>query len=294
MPVLTSARRILIGASAWLRTQVWLEHGSERKQPPEQLPIVLQVLLSQQHRLRALVLLGRFLDMGPWAVDLALSVGIFPYVLKLLQTSASDLRQILVFIWTKILALDKSCQMDLSKDQGHTYFVKFLDSPGVPSDQVIECTRYCILPSRQKCCPLNTRRGIRPLLANAVCDGGVRTGDDCGVQPEGAAGVPSKQSACSLRNELAASSTRRTQARRDAMRASHNRVVGFCRGAPRKMVVSLSWEFVEPIPRDTGETQGEVASTGREHPALNGFSLARRRPLLTRCRFVSQPLSSCT
>lgn len=33
----------------------------------------LQVLLSQVHRLRALVLLGRFLDMGSWAVDLALS-----------------------------------------------------------------------------------------------------------------------------------------------------------------------------------------------------------------------------
>jgi hypothetical protein len=49
---------------------------------------VLQVLLSQVHRLRALVLLGRFLDMGLWAVDLALSVGIFPYVLKLLQVSA--------------------------------------------------------------------------------------------------------------------------------------------------------------------------------------------------------------
>jgi regulator-associated protein of mTOR len=27
---------------------------------------LLQVLLSQVHRLRALVLLGRFLDMGPW------------------------------------------------------------------------------------------------------------------------------------------------------------------------------------------------------------------------------------
>lgn len=70
----------------------------------------MQVLLSQVHRLRALVLLGRFLDMGRWAVDLALSVGIFPYVLKLLQTTAPDLRQTLVFIWTKILALDRSCQ----------------------------------------------------------------------------------------------------------------------------------------------------------------------------------------
>ena len=49
--------------------------------------------------------------MGRWAVDLALSVGIFPYVLKLLQTTALDLRQTLVFIWTKILALDRSCQV---------------------------------------------------------------------------------------------------------------------------------------------------------------------------------------
>ncbi|KAG2481632.1 hypothetical protein PVAP13_J096570 [Panicum virgatum] len=108
--------------------EVWLDHGSEDKKPPEQLPIVLQVLLSQSHRFRALVLLGRFLDMGPWAVDLALSVGIFPYVLKLLQTSAMELRQILVFIWTKILSLDKSCQVDLVKDGGHTYFIRFLDS----------------------------------------------------------------------------------------------------------------------------------------------------------------------
>eukprot|EP00271_Cylindrocystis_brebissonii_P008119 TRINITY_DN22146_c0_g1_i1.p1 TRINITY_DN22146_c0_g1~~TRINITY_DN22146_c0_g1_i1.p1 ORF type:complete len:1612 (-),score=347.58 TRINITY_DN22146_c0_g1_i1:1787-6622(-) len=116
--------------------EVWLEHGSEHKKPPEQLPIVLQVLLSQSHRLRALVLLGRFLDMGPWAVDLALSVGIFPYVLKLLQTTATELRQILVFIWTKILAVDKSCQVDLVKDGGHVYFIKFLDSAeGVYAEQ---------------------------------------------------------------------------------------------------------------------------------------------------------------
>lgn len=115
--------------------EVWLDHGSDRKKPPEQLPIVLQVLLSQSHRFRALVLLGRFLDMGAWAVDLALSVGIFPYVLKLLQTTATELRQILVFIWTKILALDKSCQVDLVKDGGHQYFIKFLESPDVYAEQ---------------------------------------------------------------------------------------------------------------------------------------------------------------
>jgi regulator-associated protein of mTOR len=76
--------------------EVWLESGHERKAPPEQLPIILQVnifpvfvflfvwffpplflhelknqvLLSHVLRLRALVLLGRFLDLGPWAVNL--------------------------------------------------------------------------------------------------------------------------------------------------------------------------------------------------------------------------------
>jgi len=115
--------------------EVWLEFGAAQKKPPEQLPIVLQVLLSQTHRLRALRLLGRFLDQGPWAVNLALSVGIFPYVLKLLQSPAPNLRPILVFIWAKILALDKSCQMDLVKDNGHKYFITVLNSNRMPTEE---------------------------------------------------------------------------------------------------------------------------------------------------------------
>lgn len=79
--------------------------------------------MSQVHRLRALVLLGRFLDMGSWAVDLALSVGIFPYVLKLLQTTSSDLRTTLVFIWAKILALDRSCQVRHRHTRGPVLWV---------------------------------------------------------------------------------------------------------------------------------------------------------------------------
>lgn len=109
--------------------EVWLDGPpSQQKEPPQQLPIVLQVLLSQSHRVRALELLGRFLDKGPWAVDLALSVGIFPYVLKLLQTSAFELTAPLTFIWAKILALDRTCQGDLIKDGGHQYFIRTLAS----------------------------------------------------------------------------------------------------------------------------------------------------------------------
>ncbi len=80
-------------------------------------------------------LLARFLDLGQWAANLALSVGIFPYVLKLLQSPAAELRQILVFIWAKILALDKSCQMDLVKDNGQVFFVGVLAGGNVPLHQ---------------------------------------------------------------------------------------------------------------------------------------------------------------
>ena len=76
-------------------------------------------------------------------------MGIFPYVLKLLQTTAPDLRQILVFIWTKILALDASCQADLVKDGGHAYFARFLDAPDTPSEE----------------------RAMAAFVLSAVCDG---------------------------------------------------------------------------------------------------------------------------
>uniref|UniRef100_A0A6M2DI61 Putative guanine nucleotide binding protein mip1 n=1 Tax=Xenopsylla cheopis TaxID=163159 RepID=A0A6M2DI61_XENCH len=114
--------------------QVWLNLGSEKRSPPEQLPIVLQVLLSQVHRVRALELLGKFLDLGPWAVNLALSVGIFPYVLKLLQSSAKELRPMLVFIWAKILAVDGTCQADLVRDNGHKYFLAVLQDPTIQAE----------------------------------------------------------------------------------------------------------------------------------------------------------------
>lgn len=114
--------------------EVYLARGDAILQkPPEQLPVVLQVLLSQQHRVRALILLGRFLDLGPWAVQLALSIGIFPYVLKLLQSAAAELKPVMVFIWTRVLAVDTSCQPDLIKDSGYNYFTSILrPSEGLP------------------------------------------------------------------------------------------------------------------------------------------------------------------
>lgn len=110
--------------------EIWLKYsGASTKDPPDQLPIVLQVLLSQVHRLRALILLSKFLDLGPWAVYLSLSIGIFPYVLKLLQSPAQELKPVLIFIWARIMAIDyKSMQQELCKDKGYNYFYLILNS----------------------------------------------------------------------------------------------------------------------------------------------------------------------
>lgn len=108
--------------------EVYLDQDAVDGKEPEQLPIVLQVLLSQVHRLRALILLSKFLDLGPWAVKLALGIGIFPYVLKLLQSQAMELKPVMVFIWARIMAVDQTCQTDLLKDNGYQYFVNILIS----------------------------------------------------------------------------------------------------------------------------------------------------------------------
>lgn len=124
--------------------EVYLSQGAVDRKPPDQLPIVLQVLLSQVHRLRALILLSKFLDLGPWAVNLALSIGIFPYVLKLLQSAAAELKPVMVFIWARILAVDTSCQSDLLKDNGYQYFIQILSpSSGIPVGNVSEHRAMC-------------------------------------------------------------------------------------------------------------------------------------------------------
>lgn len=131
--------------------EIWLEFASRRAhlndssqiankdkfgtESPEQLPVVLQVLLSQVHRVRALVLLKRFLDLGPWAVNLALSVGIFPYVLKLLKSHVDEYKHVLVGIWAKVLAFDPSCQVDLVKDSALDHFIGHLNWGSVQNIQ---------------------------------------------------------------------------------------------------------------------------------------------------------------
>ena len=116
----------------------YLEHGGPNQEQPTQLPIVLQVLLSQAHRLRALILLSKFVDLGPWAVGLALTIGIFPYVVKLLQSPAVELKPIMIFIWARIMAVaPQDTHNELLRDNNFMYFINVLQ-PGLnfPVDKI--------------------------------------------------------------------------------------------------------------------------------------------------------------
>lgn len=124
--------------------EVYLNTGPVEGRAPDQLPIVLQVLLSQVHRLRALILLSRFLDLGPWAVHLALSIGIFPYVVKLLQAASIELKPVMVFIWARIMAVDSSVQTDLMKDNGVQYFIGIMSpNSDIPVGNASEHRAMC-------------------------------------------------------------------------------------------------------------------------------------------------------
>ncbi|KAF8490741.1 hypothetical protein JB92DRAFT_3007752 [Gautieria morchelliformis] len=108
------------------------KHDLVPRKPPDQLPIVLQVLLSQGHRLRALISFAQFCDLGPWAVNLALIIGIFPYMLKLLLAPPGDLRPVLIFIWARIVAVDPSAQSDLYSNHVYKYFAQVLSTREEP------------------------------------------------------------------------------------------------------------------------------------------------------------------
>lgn len=49
-------------------------------------------------------LLSEFLDLGPWAVAHCLTVGIFPYIVRLFHSPVPEVKPHLVFIWGKIIA----------------------------------------------------------------------------------------------------------------------------------------------------------------------------------------------
>lgn len=134
------------------------------------------------------MLLSKFLDLGPWAVHLALSIGIFPYVVKLLQSAAQELKPVMVFIWARIMAVDYTVQSDLLKDNGIHYFISILNpNISIPVVNVSEhramcafivaifCKNYpqgqtvCLSPDLIEGCLKNVSDPENPLLRQWSC-----------------------------------------------------------------------------------------------------------------------------
>uniref|UniRef100_A0A183ARH4 C3H1-type domain-containing protein n=1 Tax=Echinostoma caproni TaxID=27848 RepID=A0A183ARH4_9TREM len=108
--------------------KVWLQTADEKQPPATQLPILLQILLSQSHRIRAMQLLSEFLDLGPWAVTHCLTVGILPYIVRLFHSPVAEVKPHLVFIWGKIIATAQTefGRNDSVRDFGYKYFITCL------------------------------------------------------------------------------------------------------------------------------------------------------------------------
>jgi regulator-associated protein of mTOR len=64
--------------------------------------------------------------LGPQAVHLALLVGIYPYILKLLHSPSGDIKEVLVCIWSSIIGFDLSCRVDLVKEKAQQFFINYL------------------------------------------------------------------------------------------------------------------------------------------------------------------------
>eukprot|EP01083_Nonionella_stella_P053165 140748_1 len=129
--------------------EVWIETGEIQKKPYH-LPIVLQAVLNKQYRLKALTLLSRYLDLGPWTVNYVLWVGLHSYFKLLLKQCINDdkkknpnsktLRYSLTFIWAKILAHDPSCRHDLIASKHYVFFYKELKRKDNSDQQIFLST----------------------------------------------------------------------------------------------------------------------------------------------------------
>lgn len=124
--------------------EVWLSRGAADAAAPEQLPILLQVLLSPTHRYASLLLLGRYVSLGPFAVRETLGVGIFPYVLKLLSSSpTAELSTPLLYLWAATMLYDRSTRIELLNHQAHCFFVDLLRAHHSPRRPVVLAGEDC-------------------------------------------------------------------------------------------------------------------------------------------------------
>ena len=76
--------------------------------------------------------------MGSKAVHSILAVGNYPYILKLLHNPVSEIRHVLMSIWTYVIGFDRSCREELvkdMKDKNKSQFLQCLQNSDTPHQQ---------------------------------------------------------------------------------------------------------------------------------------------------------------
>ncbi len=116
--------------------ETWLQQADSGRAPPPQLPIILQVMLSQSLRVRALVLISRFLDLGGWAIQQANNIDMHAYMLALLYPTVEvENRHLLVFVWAKVIAADPTAHTKLVLEKKVHFFAETVTMDTTPADR---------------------------------------------------------------------------------------------------------------------------------------------------------------
>lgn len=79
------------------------------------------------------MVLCRYLSLGLDAVKTALILGIYPYIVKLLQTPTEEVKSLLVSIWAAILAFDSTCKNELIREKSIYIFIHTMTQANLPN-----------------------------------------------------------------------------------------------------------------------------------------------------------------
>ena len=109
----------------------WLSFSRDFRHAPAQLVVVRQAIPSQFHRVTALRLLGRFMDMGPQAVEQTVTVTTVAYFMRYFTNCTAEIRGEIAHIWARIIAYDRRYQLDIIKEHGERFFMAMLTEPEV-------------------------------------------------------------------------------------------------------------------------------------------------------------------
>ena len=110
--------------------ETWLQfHHDDTDDKPLELPMLLQALCSKANRVQSMLLLRRYVALGPSAVTNIIALGFKTYLINLLSPGVDHaVHLILLQVWTYILGYDISMRSDLVRNRAVDLFCSQLGS----------------------------------------------------------------------------------------------------------------------------------------------------------------------